>query len=205
MSQLAKAILYFVAATILSGCSKSVDCDVVTYHSLDRPSGERIEIVADIRNAANDTLFPSVSAQVQEALLAQGYQPVGNGLPDFIFAIRHGVGTGPDALDRVPRCSQQYKFHSDDYGSPYYRGLECYEQAAEKHNNYIHFLEVKVYDPVTYAAVGGAPLYDGLAQSLSTHDDQEKLLPYLVSALFDNFPGNSGEIRSVSVEFGDKK
>lgn len=197
-------VKYTLAAAVfgmLGACSSSVDCDVVTYHSLERPSGERISVVADELNVSDPDLYANVAGQVETALLKAGYSSAGGGEADLVFAVRYGVGTGPDEMKRVPRCSNRYVFKGDNYGSPYYRGLECYEEAPEAVNNYIHYLEIKVFDPVSAATGNSATIYEGLAQSLSWSDDIEQLMPYLVTALFDNFPGRSGEIRSVAVDF----
>lgn len=201
MVHVMRALSIIAAGLLLAACSSTVDCEVVCYHDLKTPAGERVQVIADSDRPSDADQFDSVAEQVRTALNGAGYTAVTEGSADLVFAISYGVGTGPDQQERMPRCADNYIFKDDNYGAPYYSGLECYEQEPELINNHLHFLEVKVYDAVSMSIGDSEPLYDGLVQSLSWSDNLAQMTPYLVTALFDGFPGESGKVRRVTVTF----
>lgn len=184
---------------LLTGCSSSVDCDVVSYHTLDEPMGETVKIIHQDAKLTGTPEFDFFAAQIEKKLNSIGYMSQGNGASDLVFAIKYGTGEGADEVDRFPKCFTRYRYLYEDYGSPYYRGMECYDGLIELQSRYIHFLALNVYKP-TEPGDPGEVIYQGIANSVSLNDNIGPIMPYLVAALFDGFPGESGEVRSVAVD-----
>lgn len=205
MTNFCRSLSLGIAGFFLASCSSAVDCDVVCYHDLGAPAGERVSVVASDDSQSGPDQFEGVAGQIRTALDQAGYTSVQAGFSDLVFVVSYGVGAGPDEQERIPRCADNYVFRDDGYGAPYYSGLECYEQTPELINNYLHFLEVKVFDGIAISSGDPDALYEGLVQSLSWSDDQQLIMPYLVAALFDNFPGESGKVRRVSVSFDEAR
>ncbi len=205
MSNFSRSLSIFIAGFLLVSCSSAIDCDVVCYHDLGAPAGERVSVIANPDSPTAVDQFEEVAKQIRFALDQAGYTAVQAGFSDLVFVINYGVGAGPDEQERMSRCADNYVFKDDEYGAPYYSGLQCYEQTPELINNYLHFLEVKVFDGIAITSDDPDALYEGLVQSLSWSDDQQLIMPYLVAALFDNFPGESGKVRRVTVSFDEAR
>lgn len=205
MTNFSRSLFLFIAGFLLVSCSSAVDCDVVCYHDLGTPAGERVSVIASPDGSTAPDQFENVAEQIRSALGQAGYTAVNSGFSELVFVVNYGVGAGPDEQERMPRCADNYVFKDDGYGAPYYSGLECYEQTPELINNYLHFLEVKVFDGIAITSDNPDALYEGLVQSLSWSDDQQLIMPYLVAALFDNFPGESGKVRRVTVSFDETR
>jgi len=198
---LRKYKLWFLIAMFgpLTGCSSTVDCDVVCYHTLGQPMGETVKIVHQDSELTGSPEFAFFAAQIDAQLRKIGYSPVSGGASDLIFAIKYGTGEGPDEVDRIPKCFTRYRYLYEDYGSPYYQGLECYDGQIDLQSRYVHFLALNVYRP-TEPGDPGEVIYQGIANSVSLNNSINPIMPYLVAAIFDGFPGESGEVRSVAVD-----
>ena len=194
-----KFFLMLILPMLVAACSTGVDCDVVAYHTLGAPQGEKVRIVHQDPTITGTPEFNYFAAQIQTRLEQSGYTRAGSGGSDLIFAIKYDFGEGPDEIVRLPRCHTQYRFLHEDYGSPYYRGLECYNDTVELQSSYTHFMQVKIYRPIEPGDPGEV-IYEGMVHSVSLNDSLEAMMPYLIAALFDDFPGESGEIRSVIVD-----
>ena len=192
-------MLLVIVSGLLAGCSSTVDCDVVAYHSFWEPQGETVRIEPQEAEIADTPEFKYIADQVRSQLNKIGYRQAADNSANLIFAIKYGTGDGPEEVKRLPKCFTRYRYIEDDYGSPYYRGLECYNSRLEIQSSYIHFLSLKVYQPV---ATGdrGEMIYQGVVNSVSMNSNFSNIMPYLIAALFDNFPSESGEVRSVAVD-----
>ncbi len=200
-AMLRKYRLWFLVAIfgLLTGCSSTVDCDVVSYHTLDKPMGETVNVVPQDSELTGTPEFAFFSAQIEKQLRKIGYVPEGGGTSDLIFAIRYGTGDGPDEVARLPKCFTRYRYIYDDYGSPYYRSFECDDGLVDLKSTYFHFLALNVYRP-TEPGDPGEVIYQGIANSVSMNDNIRPIMPYLIAALFDGFPSESGEVRNVAVD-----
>lgn len=199
MLKICKMALGVVAIFMMAACSSGVDCDVVAYHTLGAPQGERVRIVHQNAALTGTPEFNFFASQIRTKLNKLGYGNAGNGAANLVFAIKYDVGEGPTEVARLPKCFTQYRYLDDEYGSPYYRGLECYTSQIELQSNYIHFLELKIYSPIEPGDPGEV-IYEGMVHSVSLNDSLAEMMPYLISALFTDFPGESGEVRSVVVD-----
>ncbi len=198
---LQKYKLWFLVAIfgLLTGCSSTVDCDVISYHTLGEPMGETVKIVHQDSELTGSPEFAFFAAQIEEQLNRIGYATKENGASDLLFAIKYGTGEGQEEVARLPKCYTRYRYLYEDYGSPYYRGLECYDGLIDLHSRYVHFLALNVYKP-TEPGDPGEVIYQGIANSVSLNNSIGPIMPYLVAALFDGFPGKSGEVRNVAVD-----
>lgn len=66
---------------------------------------------------------------------------------------------------------------------------------------YRNALTIEIHD----AAHGGAEVYRATAYNVSGGNNMLRVLPYLVRAIFDDFPGNNGSEREVTYQTGPSK
>lgn len=181
---------------LLSGCASSVDCKVTSTHTLNAPQGEMVLLVYKDASKTSGPEFRHYAAEMTPVLSRIGYRPVAAGPADLIFEIQYGVGPGREELSRLPRCSMRYHFRPYEPGGPLYYGMQCFDSEIEIREQYVHFLELKVRRTDAEQTI----VYEGLVHGLDASADLPAMMPYLIAALFDEFPGVSGQVRSVSVE-----
>jgi len=201
MVQTWKSIALIMICGLLAGCSSAVDCDVVAYHALNKPQGETFHIVHREPAQAAAPGFTEYATHIQKALTRIGYKGAkGEGSADLTFSINYGVGPGMDEVVEVPKCTMRYNFRYEEYREPYSYGMYCTDETIDLRATFNHFLEIRVYGPPEGGAIQGPVLYKGLSHSVSRHDNLGAMIPYLVTAIFDGFPGLSGEVKTVSVD-----
>jgi len=198
---LRKYKLWFLVAIfgLMMGCSSTVDCDVVCYHTLGEPMGETVKVIPQDSELAGSSEFGFYAAQFEEQLSKVGYTVNDGGASDLTFAIKYGTDESLDEAKRPPKCFTRYRYIYEDYGSPYYRGLECYDGQIDSPSKYVHVLALNVYRP-TEPGDPGEIIYQGIANSESMNNNIGPTMPYLMAALLDGFPGESGEVRSVTID-----
>ncbi len=184
---------------LLTGCSSTVDCDVVCYHTLGESMGETVRVVPQDSELTDSPEFAVFAAQFKEQLSKVGYTVGDAGASDLIFAIRYGTDESLEEAKRPPKCFTRYRYLYEDYGSPYYRGLECYDGQIESPSLYVHVLALNVYRQ-TEPGDPGEVIYQGIANSISMNGNIGPTMPYLMAAILDGFPGESGEVRNVVVD-----
>ena len=200
MIQLWKPIALVVICGFLAGCSNSVDCDVVAFHALNEPKGETFQIVHRDPGKMDGPEFTEYATHIKKALTRIGYKAADGNSADLTFSINYGVGPGMDEVIEIPKCTMRYHFRDEVYGEPYTYGLHCADETIDLRTTFNHFLEIRVHGVSEDGASEEPLLYEGISHSLSRHDDLGAMMPYLVTAIFDDFPGRSGEVRSVTVE-----
>ncbi len=199
MSGKFKIPLSFIVPMWLVACSSNVDCGIIAYHSLDAPSGETVRVIHQDTDVTNTPEFNDYAAQLLTRLVRIGYVRADGDSADLTFAISYDFGEDPQKTTETASCHKEYRFRDDEYGSPYYRGLDCYPHDGDGPSKYIHFLRLKVHDEAAPGDLGEA-IYEGTVHNMSMSDNLREVMPYLIAALLDNFPGENGEIRNVIVD-----
>lgn len=200
-----KSLAVMATVLLLGGCSQTESCEVVAYYDTTLAVGSRVRIVHEETAEANLPAFSAYAQQIEDAVRNAGFEPVTNDIADLIFEINYGSGVGSEEVARVPKCSEEYRYEDEQYGSPYFMGVECYEQPGELQATYIHFLELNILDPLGPNDEYGPRVYQGLVHSTGMTDNLDRMMPYMIAALFNNFPGTSGEVRRVKVTLGDSE
>jgi len=195
-----KLLNLMALCSLLAGCAAAVNCDVVAFHSLSSPQGEEIRVVHQDPDKTSSPEFAFYAAHVEKGLQGVGYNVSGTKAEDLIFAINYGVGPAADEVVNFPKCSMRYHFRNDGSDAPYSYGMHCLDAPTEIRTQYHHFLDVKVHSANTDGSNTDNLLYEGVVHSLSMDDNLSALMPYLVAAMFNDFPGESGQSRTVTIE-----
>lgn len=184
----------------LSGCASSVDCKVFAFHELTKPQGERVRLQHDDPAQMATDEYALVATQIREKAIQAGYQMAGDQVADLVLVIDYGVGRGADEIKKLPKCSTRYHFRDGDYDPAYRHIYECNKQEPEVQETYIHFLELRVHRTANGKQDLGDKIYEGVVHSVNHTESLARITPYLAVALFEDFPGASGEVKRVTIE-----
>ena len=188
-----RPIAIMLALALLTACASILKSDVVTFHEGAFPAGETIRVEALDPLKAQTLEFRQYARQVNNALRNVGYRPVAeNEEAELIAQLDYAVETGPVEL-RLERDGPYayYHFSFGRFRDPFHFGLS-------------DRWEPEVRSTPTMAIVSNAAqperLFEGRVESIGAKRQLPEVMQYLITALFANFPGESGVTKVVSIE-----
>ena len=197
------ALLFLVTA-----CTTPIKTEVTRFHALSVPQGETFVVVAKNEAMEGSLELMSYARIVSDYLRAEGFVPAGTGQPDLIVKI--GFGISPPVEQRR-RSAAYYPF----YGSFYYHsGFRHHPYGYWPYHYYpSRFAYGFGYSGYDYSYIvyernfemtiqrrNGQVLYEGRAASIGRNKVLPEVMPFLVQAMFTEFPGQSGTTTSVSIK-----
>lgn len=223
MDKILKIVTSFLIIGFLASCTQSIRSSVMRFHQLPAPSGERIVIVpADPANNGSIE-FANYAALVGNALGTFGYLPANGEKADLIVELDYGVDDGQKVV-RNSGSMFGYMGYGPYYGgyynpwfpyrNPYYYGGGFYPRSyyggfygnlygplgmgptERVYTQYARFVKMVIKPNKD----GAQNLYEGEARSTGRNNRLHEIMPYMVQAIFTNFPGESGSSERISVK-----
>lgn len=192
--------LLAVMALVLSGCASQVTSEVTRFHRAAPPQGETIAILPFDQRNAGSLEFASYASLVAAKLSAIGYTVVTSGTPQLYARMDYSVGRGET---RIQSWSGNYVHYHFYYGHPhaYYLGSYWNEPSVYAYTVFPRQLNVNIVQ-----VKDGSMLFEGKVKSYGVEAKLNDVMPYLVDAMFQNFPGESGVTRVVTIrKHGDEQ
>jgi hypothetical protein len=223
MFRFSKIIFSVILVAILAACNQTIRSDVMRFHQLPNPTGEKIVIVPMNPEYNSSLEFATYASLVGNALGSYGYVPADGAEPDLIVELDFGVDEGQRTIRRSAGMYSPL-FYGGYYGG-YYRPWSPYRNSyyfGGFHRPAMYY--GGVYDPfghyplsyqprekvyVTYSRHlkmvikpnnGGQNLYEGEVKSKGRNNNLNEVMPYMVQAFFTNFPGESGSSERIAIE-----
>ena len=203
---------------VMTGCAARVNNDVTTFHDELMPAGETIRVVA-ADPANNQSLeFRTYANRITEELRKAGYTPVTEPdiVADLIAEVDYTVEEGPQQIYTEPSMNYvRYHFGFGRYYDPFYFGARSrfgpFGYSRFGPFGYDPFWdEPQVYSEQTYnrslemnimnADGNHDRVFEGRVESNGTENSLPEVMPYLITAMFTNFPGESGTTKVVTIE-----
>lgn len=198
------AVLAF-AAMALSGCvsPRYVTSDVTRFHTLPAaPSGQTFAITALDKEQEQSLEYKQYADMINSKLSAMGLKQATDGpaKADFVVTLKYDVeGPSPDVRSRNSSVSIGYGFGGPRWGvgaayDPFY------ENYANTQQVYVRRVELNMYKGSTYGTPKPERVFEGRALSEGLNGQIFPVMPYILEALFREFPGASGATRTIRVE-----
>lgn len=198
VSGILSALPAVVLVLLLAACASSFTADVTRFHDLPPADGKTVQIVAK-DPARQDTLeFQRYADMVGARLAALGYRPPETGAPsDLVAGIDYGVGPGRQPLrDGDGGSSVGVGVGGGSRGGVSV-GLSTAFNLSGGEEEPIYMR--RFYLDLTRRATDER-LFEGRAESEGRTRDLGRVMPYLVDALFKEFPGESGVTTEVKIK-----
>lgn len=211
--------------TLIAACNQTIRSDVMRFHQLPQPMGEKIVIVPMDPEYNSSLEFATYAALIGNALGNYGYVPADGGEPDLIVELDFGVDEGQRTIRRSAAMYSPI-FYGGYYGGfyrPWYSHRHPYFYGGGLYRSSLHY--GGFYDPFGYYPLGyqsrareyisynrhlkmvikpnkdGAQnLYEGEVKSSGRNNNLNEVMPYMVQAFFSDFPGESGSSERVSIQ-----
>jgi len=210
-----RLLAVIVMVFLLGACTTYFRSDVTRFHQLTQPEGESFIIVAKNPERQGSLELKNYSKVVSGYLQQEGYTPASGDQADLIVGIDFGI-SGP--IERNRGTDYPFRF----YGSFFYYGgrhwyphpwYDPYFGPYLYHPAYNWRYSTYLYDPydrtyLVYERVfemvikekDGDVVFEGRAVSIGRGKDLPSVIPYLIEALFVDFPGEDGSTIKVKTE-----
>lgn len=215
MRILFKAAGAIAAVMLVSACSTTtqIASDVARFHRLPVPAGETFRVIpAD--NAKKGSLeFDTYATQVTSQMVQAGFRPAeANTQPTYDVRLDYMISGGKEKIASRPGFGPSFNssLYYGGYGRHGYHGRYSYYDPF--YDPFFYggsFNEPDVYSYTVYTrkmnldivkTAGGDKLFEGRVESTGSDNRLPEVMPYLVQAMFTNFPGNSGVTQRVNID-----
>lgn len=181
----------------LASCASRMETEVTRFHQLPQPAGEVIEVQPADPALQTSLEFNRYADLVGAKLGAQGYKPPVKGKPvDLVARIDYGVVAAPGPVrDHGSAMSVGMGVGGGGHHSAFGFGMSTsVGSSSGGQPAYTRWLHIEI-DRIS----DHKRLFEGRAVSEGKTGDLNRVMPYLVDALFTDFPGVSGGVKTVTV------
>jgi hypothetical protein len=185
----------------LTACAAKMETEVTRFHQLPAPAGETIEIEPANPANRNSLEFNQYADLVGSRLGAFGYKLPVKGKPsDLVARIDYGVSQAPGAVrDGQNPVSVGFGMGVGGHHSSFGMGMStAVGGSTSQGGSYQRWLTLQIDQLST-----GKRLFEGRAVSQGKTGDLGRIMPYLVNAMFSDFPGQSGVVKNVTVNVSE--
>lgn len=210
-----RALLSLSLLLLVAACATPFRSDVARFHAIQSIApGSTYSIEAADPEKRDSLEFQTYAARVAQALEARGLRQAPRGTAgDYQLMVDYGVDQGREKIETRPGFgpSYGYGYGYGRYGYPFshrYYGAygwydpfwsawgpgSFYSPEVYSYTQYGSFLAVQM------KSRDGPMVFEGRAQAETRSRDLTKLVPLLVQAMFTDFPGQSGQTVTVSID-----
>ena len=197
MSQVLKYLAIVVTALFVTGCASKFKSDVARFHQLPRPSGELFVVVPKDDTRQGSLEFAQYANMIASRLSAYGYKRTDDSNnAELVVKVDYAVDDGKTQIKSYPSTyGGFYPYYYPHYYWPYYSAFDRNE--IRSYVVYSRRLNMDIVRP------SGEVLFEGRVESVGRDNRLPEVMPYLVDAMFADFPGQSGSTQRVIIEEGD--
>lgn len=202
MKQKIYTTLCIALSFLLMSCANEVGCAVTTFHQLPLPNGETIRLEPSNPDKWGSLEYEQYAAIIASNLREAGYNPVRKGeAAELIAEIDYKIALNKIETVRHPGSYVHYSFYYGYYNRPYYRGLYTHwEPIYYTETVYTRSLSLNVVKTEGRRGPDRTVLFEGIVTSTGRESNLHEIMPYMVTAMFTNFPGESGITKVVTLE-----
>lgn len=193
-----------VAMLALAACATPFKADVSRFQQMPAPNGESFVVQTTNPKLEGGLEFAQYAGLVAEQLRAKGYaQAQSPQAASLVVNLDYGVDGGQTKIVSRPAIGYGYGHWGGPwrYRSPYYWGWDDpfwyspfgYPE-VDSYTVFTSYLDMTIN-----RTRDGTRVFEGKAKARSTDDSLPRLVPNLVTAMFSNFPGHSGEEVRITV------
>lgn len=193
-------LLVPLALLLVSACASRLTTDVARFHQLQRPSGERVMVVAKDPEKTGSLEFAQYAGVVASYMTELGYQMVTRDA-DLVVELDYVIGDGDEKVRTRNRGfvgAGGVGFNRGFYGfgafGPGFGG-GFYGPEIDSVTVYDRQVAMNIVRPVN-----NQTLFEGRVYSRGSDNRATEVVPFMIQALFHEFPGKSGTTERVVIE-----
>lgn len=194
-------LLLLAPLALLASCTSFLRNDVVSFHEGNLPQNGSIRIEASDPAKAQSLEFRAYARLIGAQLNKLGYSFVDDpaAATTLIAQVDYSVAAAgaQTRVDSPLQSSVYYHFQYGHFYDPFHFGIDDdFSRDVVTTTSYLRSLSmviVKTAEPKTH-------LFEGHVQNHGQQNQLPDVMPYLITALFLNFPGESGVTKTVTIE-----
>ena len=199
----AAALTVFALAACVS--PKYVVSDVTRFHTLPAaPTGQTFVIATLNTEQSQSLAYRKYADEVSAKLQTLGLRPATGPTTsaDFVVTLQYSVrGPTPDIESRNGSwgfgIGYGHRHGPWGFGGAYDPAFDNYTDTRQL---FVRRVELDIYRGASYDKPTKERVFEGRALSTGQNGQLEPVIPYILDALFKDFPGRSGETVHVSVQ-----
>jgi Domain of unknown function (DUF4136) len=192
------AHLLILSLVLLGACAGRISTDVVSFHEDALPKGETIRVVPANQDLQDNLEFEHYAQMIRAELKKIGYTPVSGDSPAVLLAeIDYSVSDSDTIVRSRPGSFARYHFHYGHYHDPFFYGLHS-EWEPEVYSFTVFHRDVRL--TIRRADAPTTHIYEARVHSVGRERDISRVMPYLITAMFRNYPGENGVTKIVTIE-----
>jgi len=194
--------LCIVFSLFIASCARDVDCTVTRFHEHPLPQGESIRLEPLDPAKKGSIEFKEYASLIAKRLKTIGYNPVGmNEEADLVAEIDYNIDSGKTTISRRSGSFVRYHFYYGRYYDPYYYGRsDFFEPEFHSETVYDRSLAINIVSADSQKSPDREILFEGWVLSTGKERNLLEIMPYLITAMFTNFPGESGVSKIITIE-----
>ena len=206
---------------LLAACASQIKSDVARFHRMPAPQGESFRVVAADPKKQDSLEFATYAQYGASEMTKQGYrQADGTAQPSLEVRIDYAVSPGREKIATRPGTGSYAPYYYSwrhrafyPYGWGFYDpfwGSPFSEPEVYSYTVYTRQLTMDIVRPGSAQASAGkdgegaVPLFEGRVESVGKDNRLPEVMPYLVQAMFTDFPGTSGMTKRVTIDLPSK-
>lgn len=208
-----RAIVTVLMALLLWGCSTFVRSNISVFHDLP-PTGQALKYATlPLKSQEGSLEHKSYEQLIKTELNKRGYVETPVAEADVIVFLDYGIDTGREVVSSYPIIGQTGTSSSYTSGTiQSYGGYATYSgttyntpaygvvgSGTRSDTVYTRFLRLDFVDRAELAAGKVKKRYEAKVVSAGSSSQLAAVMPAMIKALFEDFPGKSGSVRRIDV------
>jgi hypothetical protein len=206
-------VLTAALALFVFSCRQTIHSQVSAFNQLSRPHREATYAVMPLKDQRGNREFAAYEQRVRAHLEANGFVPESLDRAEFVVAMAYANDDGSDALSSYPIIGQTGSSSSRMSGTMQaYRSTTAYSATSVRARDVSDIdaldsadssdlprvlrLDIVRRDSIGFGRI--EKVYEGEVISTGSDDTLAEIVPVMIEALFQEFPGTDGEIRHVA-------
>lgn len=183
---------------LLSACASSLRNDVVSFHEGKLPRGATIRIEPMDIAKQRSLEFSHYKSLIGERLNQLGYQVVDNDeVSELVARIDYSISEGQTQIRSSSPNYVRYHFNYGRYYHPFYYGFyDTWPPEQYSYTVYNRQLTMNISPEGPEADL----LFEGRVQSIGKEKEIATVMPYMITAMFNNFPGENAVTKVVTID-----
>jgi|FLOH01.1.fsa_nt_gi hypothetical protein len=194
MKLLFKLLGPVILSTLLFACAPSIKNNITRFHNLPTPHGETISVVAMDPALQQSIEFATYANMVGQKLGTFGYNPPQNNASLYVAEIGYDIRPLDETFieNRSPISIGVGVGSGHRRGTSMGMGLSTGFGSSNRQGAYLSHLSLNII-----RLSDGVRLYEGVVENRGQNQNISAVIPFMIDALFQDFPGQSGTSNTI--------
>lgn len=198
-----------ICVSLLSGCAGFIRSDISVFHEIPSTFTGATYAVIPFKEQEGSLEHKTYERAVKRELDAKGFKEVPIENAEIVIFLSYGIDTGKEVVESYPIIGQTGVSSSHTSGTLYsyggygtYSGTTTYTPTygvvgtgVTSSTEYTRFFKLDLLDKKALTEKQIKKLYEAKVISRGSSRQLSAVLPTMIKALFEDFPGKSGSTR----------